>query len=122
MRIKVAWSALIDNNLSLDFEAVIQQEPRNTEVASELKIVKSIAQDGKNSPSDDEYSDGEYSWPQCLEYRYNGNGAETESDSSDCEHTGNGVACRFYNHAGCTRKGGCQFSHAPDDKSVRDKL
>ncbi|KAJ8093472.1 hypothetical protein PM082_020329 [Marasmius tenuissimus] len=107
---------------SLDFEAVVQQEPRNTEVASELKIVRKITQDGKNSPSDDEYSDGEYIWPRCEEYEDNENGAESDSGSSDCEHTGNGVACRFYNHGGCTRKGGCQFSHAPDDKSVRDKL
>ncbi|KAL0575379.1 hypothetical protein V5O48_006592 [Marasmius crinis-equi] len=107
---------------SIDFEAVIQQEPRNTEVASELKNVKQTVQDGRNSPSDDEYTDQEYTWPRCLPYEANEDGADSDSGSSDCEHVGNGVGCRFYNHGGCTRGSRCQFSHAPDDKSVRDKL
>ncbi|KJA22438.1 hypothetical protein HYPSUDRAFT_41064 [Hypholoma sublateritium FD-334 SS-4] len=44
------------------------------------------------------------------------------SDSSDCAHVGNGVQCRFYNHEGCARGNACLFSHAPDEKSVRDDL
>lgn len=44
------------------------------------------------------------------------------SDSSDCNHRGNGIPCRFYNHEGCTRGNQCMFSHAPDEKSVRDDL
>ncbi|KAG6868431.1 hypothetical protein C0993_003108 [Termitomyces sp. T159_Od127] len=48
--------------------------------------------------------------------------SETESDSSDCHHIGNGVPCRFYNHGGCSRKDNCRYSHAPDDLSERDKL
>ncbi len=44
------------------------------------------------------------------------------SDSSDCNHVGNGVQCRFYNHEGCARGNACLFSHAPDEKSVRDDL
>lgn len=44
------------------------------------------------------------------------------SDSSDCAHVGNGVQCRFYNHEGCARSNACAFSHAPDEKSVRDDL
>ncbi|KAJ2914216.1 hypothetical protein MD484_g6210, partial [Candolleomyces efflorescens] len=34
----------------------------------------------------------------------------------------NGVACRFYNHGGCSRGEECTFSHSPDEKSVRDEL
>ncbi len=44
------------------------------------------------------------------------------SDSSDCQHVGNGVPCRFYNHNGCVLGTACAYSHAPDEKSVRDDL
>jgi L,D-peptidoglycan transpeptidase YkuD (ErfK/YbiS/YcfS/YnhG family) len=47
---------------------------------------------------------------------------ESVSDSSDWHHEGNGVPCKFYNHDGCLRGTNCRFSHAPDHKSVRDRL
>jgi hypothetical protein len=47
---------------------------------------------------------------------------ESVSDSSDWNHEGNGIPCRFYNHDGCMRGNECRFSHAPDLKSVRDQL
>lgn len=47
---------------------------------------------------------------------------ESVSDSSDWNHEGNGIPCRFYNHDGCMRGNDCRFSHAPDHKSVRDRL
>ena len=47
---------------------------------------------------------------------------ESVSDSSDWNHEGNGIPCTFYNHDGCTRGNDCRFSHAPDHKSVRDRL
>ena len=47
---------------------------------------------------------------------------ESTSDSSDCAHVGNGVPCRFYNHDGCVRGAECAYSHAPDERSVRDLL
>jgi hypothetical protein len=47
---------------------------------------------------------------------------ESVSDSSDWNHEGNGIPCRFYNHDGCLRGTNCRFSHAPDHKSVRDRL
>ena len=47
---------------------------------------------------------------------------DSESESSDYEHQGNGISCRFYNHDGCSKGVRCAFSHAPDDKSVRDEL
>lgn len=47
----------------------------------------------------------------------------SDSDSSDCEHQGNGVPCRFYNHDGCAKGSKCKFKHAPTkDKSTRDQL
>ncbi|KAI0264886.1 hypothetical protein BC834DRAFT_970456 [Gloeopeniophorella convolvens] len=47
---------------------------------------------------------------------------ESLSDSSDCQHAGNGKPCRDYNHDGCMRGAQCEFSHAPDYRSVRDGL
>ncbi len=47
---------------------------------------------------------------------------ESVSDSSDWNHEGNGIPCRFYNHDGCLRGTKCRFSHTPDHKSVRDRL
>lgn len=47
---------------------------------------------------------------------------ESMSDSSDWHHEGNGIPCRFYNRDGCLRGTDCRFSHAPDHKSVRDRL
>ncbi|KXN88552.1 Serine/threonine-protein phosphatase 5 [Leucoagaricus sp. SymC.cos] len=46
------------------------------------------------------------------------------SDSEKCRHVGNRVPCRYYNRGkmGCTRGSQCAFSHAPDEKSVRDNL
>ncbi|KAF8646277.1 hypothetical protein AX16_007286 [Volvariella volvacea WC 439] len=47
---------------------------------------------------------------------------QSESDTSDCHQVGNGVACRFYNRNGCNRGSNCRFSHAPDERSIRDEL
>ncbi|KAI9461374.1 hypothetical protein HD554DRAFT_1520179 [Boletus coccyginus] len=47
---------------------------------------------------------------------------ESLSESSDCEHTGNGIPCKFYNRTECKNGRACRFSHAPDAKSERDAL
>jgi hypothetical protein len=44
------------------------------------------------------------------------------SETSDFEHDGNGIPCRFYNHDGCKRGTACKFKHGPDHRSVRDNL
>jgi hypothetical protein len=46
-----------------------------------------------------------------------------ESCTSDYEHEGEyGVPCRYYNSRGCIKGSTCPYRHAPDSKSVRDKL
>ncbi|KAK0458366.1 uncharacterized protein EV420DRAFT_394466 [Desarmillaria tabescens] len=40
-------------------------------------------------------------------------------DAGYC-HTGNGVACWYYNHDTCSRGTNCEYSHAADIRSVRD--
>ena len=47
---------------------------------------------------------------------------ESLSESSDCEHIGNGIPCKFYNRTECKNGYACRFSHAPDKKSERDAL
>lgn len=44
------------------------------------------------------------------------------SHTSDYEHGGNGIPCHAYNHQGCEKRKGCEFSHAPDRQSLRDDL
>lgn len=60
----------------------------------------------------------EQQWP---EYDEEACELSSNSDSSDCVHVGNGIPCRFYNHDGCSRGDQCNYSHAPDEKSVRDE-
>ncbi|KAK0227240.1 hypothetical protein EDD85DRAFT_974714 [Armillaria nabsnona] len=38
----------------------------------------------------------------------------------DYYHISNGVACWYYNHDTCTRGINCEYSHAPDIRSVQD--
>ncbi|KAF5349593.1 hypothetical protein D9756_008926 [Leucocoprinus leucothites] len=45
-----------------------------------------------------------------------------DSDSEDVRHVGNRKACRFHNRGGCGKGARCGYSHAPDDKSVRDEM
>ncbi|KAH9938775.1 TPR-like protein, partial [Epithele typhae] len=49
---------------------------------------------------------------------------EDESDTEDFAHNGNGTPCKFYNRAreGCRNGVRCPYRHAPDVRSVRDKL
>ncbi len=42
------------------------------------------------------------------------------SYNPDYYHIGNGVACWYYNHDTCMRGINCDYSHAPDIRSVRD--
>jgi hypothetical protein len=68
---------------------------------------------------EDDYADSDDESPELDEPKLE---LESVSDSSDWNHEGNGIPCRFYNHDGCLRGANCRFSHAPDHKSVRDRL
>ncbi|KAJ7155565.1 hypothetical protein C8R43DRAFT_949788 [Mycena crocata] len=46
----------------------------------------------------------------------------SENDSSDFEHEGNDVPCRFYNHDGCLKGSKCKFKHVPSKDTTRDEL
>ncbi|KAK0449008.1 uncharacterized protein EV420DRAFT_1767070 [Desarmillaria tabescens] len=47
---------------------------------------------------------------------------QSDSDSSDYEHEGNGEPCRAYNHEGRSLRSNCVFKHGPEDDTTRDQL
>ncbi|GLB42978.1 putative zinc finger [Lyophyllum shimeji] len=112
----------------IDFETVIAHNPTHADAHTSLGRVLSLLQATRlgahvvSPPPSDVTPDGEpvdFAFP-----RYDDDKLQLAepSDSSDCNHVGNGVPCRFYNHDGCARGAECEFSHAPDEKSVRDDL
>ncbi|KAG6825996.1 hypothetical protein H0H93_016903, partial [Arthromyces matolae] len=102
-----------------DFSAVLRQDPSLTEVHMHLTEAEYLYEKfgDEDYPSSDAEEPG---WPYYEDDPISL--SDSESDSSDCNHTGNNIPCRFYNHGGCSRKDTCNYSHAPDDKSERDKL
>jgi hypothetical protein len=94
----------------------LDQDPDSTEVKEALRethalMVKRIEEEDPVDASDES--------PQLDDTKVE---LESVSDSTDWNHEGNGIPCRFYNHDGCLRGTDCRFSHAPDHKSVRDRL
>ena len=77
------------------------------------------AYDGPDKDRDPE----EWMFPD-LNYRDGESDAETDvlSETSDYEHEGSGVPCKHYNHEGCKAGSACTYRHAPDTRSIRDKL
>ncbi|KAF8889422.1 hypothetical protein CPB84DRAFT_1785534 [Gymnopilus junonius] len=111
----------------IDFETVLAQDPSHllaraalTEVNAFMSASTQLGSHGLSpSPIDDVVKDIDFGFPPLD---YDGMEVDELSDSSDCNHVGNGIQCRFYNHDGCARGSNCIFSHAPDEKSVRDEL
>ncbi|KAK0458618.1 uncharacterized protein EV420DRAFT_1543418 [Desarmillaria tabescens] len=103
----------------IDFETILKSEPDSSHILSEAQAAREACLEGLCSTSDDSCASSEYGDPSEDRAK---DDSSTDSDSSDCHHFGNGIACRFYNHGGCNRGHNCKFSHTPDDKSVRDDL
>ncbi|SJL04759.1 uncharacterized protein ARMOST_08129 [Armillaria ostoyae] len=103
----------------IDFESILRSEPDSSHILSEAQAARDACFEGLCSMSDDGYASSDYGAPSEDRDK---DDSSTNSDSSDCRHVGNGVACRFYNHGGCNRGKNCAFSHAQDDKSIRDDL
>lgn len=99
-----------------DFETILEQDPDSAEAKKALDETVTLMNQRDESEGsgliDEEF-------PSLYEPKLE---LESVSDSSDWNHEGNGIPCRFYNHEGCMRGTECRFSHAPDHKSVRDRL
>ncbi|KAH9172552.1 hypothetical protein EDB89DRAFT_2166499, partial [Lactarius sanguifluus] len=99
----------------VDFAAVLVQDPDSTEASKALDETFTLISERNKEEAVVE----EDSHPTFIDQ---GKELESVSDSSNWNHEGNGFPCRYYNHDGCTRGVECEFSHAPDHKSVRDRL
>ncbi|KAF6758595.1 hypothetical protein DFP72DRAFT_807769, partial [Ephemerocybe angulata] len=109
-----------------DLQTIVRNDPTFKEAATELAIVLPIADRAfeQDEDDDDDYNyivPGHPGWP-TPGPQNDPTEPDSDSDTEDCRHKGNGIACYFYNHSKCTRGQDCTFSHAPDDKSVRDEL
>ena len=95
---------------------MLKQDPSSTEARDALRETLALMRE-----RDDEYdvADTDDEAPLLDDEKFE---LESVSDSSDWHHEGNDIPCRFYNHDGCIRGTDCRFSHAPDEKSVRDRL
>ncbi|KAI0052818.1 hypothetical protein FA95DRAFT_1601514 [Auriscalpium vulgare] len=100
----------------VDLEILLEQEPNCVEAQVELDKIQQRWERGEGELGGYESDDG---YPQPDESRIE---LMSASDTTDFQHAGNGIPCRFYNHSGCVRGVACGFSHAPDQKSVRDAL
>ncbi|KAK0449023.1 uncharacterized protein EV420DRAFT_1565514 [Desarmillaria tabescens] len=47
---------------------------------------------------------------------------QSDSDTSDYEHEGNGQPCRAYNRDGCSQGSKCTFRHSAEEHTTRDEL
>ena len=96
---------------------VLQFDPSSKEARDELETCAKLLQLKRL----DEYDSGSDSY---VETDWLHSEAETVvlSESDDFKHEGNGIPCRFYNHDGCNRGSACAYKHAPDNRSIRDKL
>ncbi|KAI0065070.1 hypothetical protein BV25DRAFT_1989327 [Artomyces pyxidatus] len=100
----------------IDLETILKQDPNCAEAQTELQEIRNLLQNEPDRAEED-ISDDEY--PSLDDPKVD---LASMSDTSDFAHEGNGIPCRFYNHAGCNKGRDCSFSHAPDPKSVRDDL
>ena len=104
------WSPC--NPSSPEFKGVLRQDPSNAAALAALSETIKLTNERA---------------PKGLDLlRYDAGGAlwetETVSDSSEYHHEGNGSSCRYLNHDGCRHGSHCRWKHAPDEKSVRDRL
>ncbi|TFY79529.1 hypothetical protein EWM64_g4488 [Hericium alpestre] len=90
----------------LDIEVVLKQDPNLTEAKAVFRELNHLM-DAPDYELDDVGSEDEY--PDLDEPKVE---IESASDSSDWNHEGNGIPCRYYNHNGCSKERDCMdFQH-----------
>ncbi|KAF8955564.1 hypothetical protein BDZ97DRAFT_2080546 [Flammula alnicola] len=98
-----------------DLESILAQDPGNKGAEEGLQVVRTLME-SEGSLEDEGLDD--------KDPRYDDEPWDlfSDSDTEDSMHLGNGTPCHSYNHDGCAQGAQCNFSHAPDTKSVRDEL
>ncbi|TRM58004.1 hypothetical protein BD626DRAFT_411084 [Schizophyllum amplum] len=94
-----------------DYAFVNATNPKFKRCASAIEQVSPLA-DAAGPPPED----ADYDFPQT----YAGCEDWIAQHIGDDRYTSTAPSCRFNNHDGCARGEACTFSHAPDEKSVRD--
>ncbi|KAN0086262.1 hypothetical protein V8E55_007396 [Tylopilus felleus] len=104
-----------------DFHTLLTLDPGNKDAEAQLELVKAKLEDPSfwDEPDEDFDSYTDLEAPGLMDEPELG---ESLSESSDCEHTGNVIPCKFYNRSECKNGRACRYSHAPDEKSERDAL
>jgi len=102
-----------------DFEIVLEHDPTHLRALAAMAEVRQFLSQAGLQDTKQENAIVDFGFPH---WDYEALEVASVSDSSDCQHVGNGVPCRFYNHNGCGKGTECPYSHAPDEKSVRDDL
>ena len=96
-----------------DFNFVQATNPGFKKTASAIEQVRPLA-DAAGPPLED----ADYDFPQS----HGGCEDWVAQYIGDDKYTSTAPSCRFHNHDGCARGEKCTFSHAPDEKSVRDAV
>ncbi|KZP09236.1 hypothetical protein FIBSPDRAFT_242463 [Athelia psychrophila] len=100
-----------------DFENVLRIDPQCHEARRELAIARELWEEGEGDETGFNTSEDEAPHPEAN---------PDNDDSEDEHHIGRGakllVPCRFHNHDGCNKGAACDYSHAPDNRSLQDDL
>ncbi|KAI0264885.1 hypothetical protein BC834DRAFT_1042084 [Gloeopeniophorella convolvens] len=107
---------------AVDFRTVLKQDPASTEAKSALEDTLALMRARNKEDAPGPKAEARLDADRSPSLNGDGMALESLSDSSDCQHTGNGKPCTRYNYDGCMRGARCKFSHAPDYVSVRDGL
>lgn len=101
--------------LCADLATLLRHNPEFAEAKNELKTCEEMSfLSGGNLSSDE---DDKY--PLFDDSPW---GSHHESDSAEAQHTGTRRSpCRYHNRKGCFKGSLCEYSHAPDNQSVRDE-
>ncbi|KAJ7615529.1 hypothetical protein FB45DRAFT_935917 [Roridomyces roridus] len=102
----------------VDLETVLELDPANEAAKTALHDLNAALAVPESAAPESTLADYTAPVPTAPPLEMDDEG----SDTSDANHTGSGVPCLFYNHGGCARSKDCKFSHATDEKSVRDDI
>ncbi|KAF7981539.1 hypothetical protein HWV62_33129 [Athelia sp. TMB] len=100
-----------------DFENVLSIDPQCHEARGELAEARRMWEAGEGDEAGFDTDEDDEPRPDAPPYK---DDDDSDSGSSDYFHWGNGIPCTFYNHGSCNKGTACAYSHAPDDKSIRD--
>ena len=102
-------------NGKTDLQIIVNEDPKCQDAEREMYAIV-------EQYFDDDHDVGSINYEDYPGYHEEPEELVSDSDTSECQHTGNGIPCQSYNRQGCKRASECHLSHAPDDKSVRDEL